>query len=248
MPYDPASTSSPIEVQDRDDRDRAESYIRERGPLHLLEAVYCDPCKAKVITFLQLSPNLIFIARSPALSSLQFTGMRCKSILTLRYGGTRIFLGRTVISCAQMILLIQGDILNGHLQFGHSFHTLIRTEMEKSPFKSSMISSLFRSCGKSLTVWMQMETELWRRMRLNLEVSWESLSSVASQRSSLTWWTSTKTDSYPLTTLTQISGGGGGATFVWYYQDRITKTGFKMPADHWWQPTSKPWWTSKFWF
>ena len=49
MPYDPASTSSPIEVQDRDDRDRAESYIRERGPLHLLEAVYCDPCKAKVI-------------------------------------------------------------------------------------------------------------------------------------------------------------------------------------------------------
>ena len=61
MPYDPATSSSPIEVQDRDDRDRAESYIRERGPLHLLEAVYCDPCKAKVITFLQLSPNLIFL-------------------------------------------------------------------------------------------------------------------------------------------------------------------------------------------
>ena len=156
MPYDPASTSSPIEVQDRDDRDRAESYIRERAPLHLLEAVYCDPCKAKVITFLQ--SNLF--TRLPALSSLQFTGTKCKSILTLRYGGTRIFLGRTVISCAQMILLIQGDILNGHLQFGHSFHTLIRTEMEKSPFKSSMILSLFRSCGKSLTVWMQMETEL----------------------------------------------------------------------------------------
>ena len=70
MPYDPATTSSSSsdsgsgsgsgdsgsgsgsDGADGADRpDGPESFIRERGPLHLLEAVYCDPCKAKVITF-----------------------------------------------------------------------------------------------------------------------------------------------------------------------------------------------------
>ena len=57
MPYDPATTSSPPERPDYQDHNDfpAESFIRERGPLHLLEAVYCDPCKARVINWVQLS-------------------------------------------------------------------------------------------------------------------------------------------------------------------------------------------------
>ena len=53
MPYDPATASNPIVRQDG--ADQAESFIRERGPLHLLEAVYCDPCKARVTTSQSLS-------------------------------------------------------------------------------------------------------------------------------------------------------------------------------------------------
>ena len=37
-----------------------DEYVKRGGPLHLLEAVYCDPCKAKVCFFLsisQVSPN-----------------------------------------------------------------------------------------------------------------------------------------------------------------------------------------------
>jgi len=50
VPYDPATTSSPTERSEHQDPDdfRAEAFVRERGPIRLLEAVYCDPCKARV--------------------------------------------------------------------------------------------------------------------------------------------------------------------------------------------------------
>ena len=65
-PREPISTTSTTTIGYRDEgwekdmeerRERERAYIQARGPLPLLQAVYCDPCRAKV---LYLSCHLYF--------------------------------------------------------------------------------------------------------------------------------------------------------------------------------------------
>ena len=125
MPYDPSAGPAPRGPDFSPRVYPAKNLMRKRGPLHLLEAVYCDPCKAKAISLAVSSTsfNLYFISRLPALSSLRITGTKCKGSLTSGSGELKLLpLGwKTPQTGEQTKLLIQDRIPNGPRQYGRSF-------------------------------------------------------------------------------------------------------------------------------
>ena len=74
MPFDPTTRTTTVgnakvpqaSLEHERTTTSAEEEFIQRGPVHLLEAVYCDPCKAKVMDLCQTNIH----AWSPG--SLQF--------------------------------------------------------------------------------------------------------------------------------------------------------------------------------
>ena len=61
MPFDPTVPNAKVPQADLDDSPGyerttilSEEEFIQSGPVHLLEAVYCDPCKAKVMDLCQI--------------------------------------------------------------------------------------------------------------------------------------------------------------------------------------------------